>query len=204
MQPYLGRLAVIANVQTEIQDSDESRSELDNHANMAVVGSECVVFDDTSKTCTVNSFAKSAGSLDDVKIVDAVVAYDYPYQNKTFILLMRNVLHVHELCINIIPPFIMREGGITVDECPKYQAQAPSVSHHSMHSKESNLRIHFDLNGNFSLFKTRDPSDEELGSCDKIFITPSSASWNPYSEYFPRNEQTMLDYDDGLATPTYK
>ena len=169
---------------------------------MAVVGSECVVFDDTSKIRTVNSFAKSAGSLDDVKIVDAVVAYDYPYQNKTFILLTRNALHVHDLCINIIPPFIMREGGITVDECPTYQAQTPSVSHHSMYSKEANLRIYFDLNGTFSSFKNRDPSDEELGSCDKIFITPDSASWNSYSENFSRNEQTMLDCDGGLATLT--
>ena len=46
---------------------------------MVVVGSECVVFDDTGNTCTVNSFAKSTVSLDDVKIVDAAIAYDCPY-----------------------------------------------------------------------------------------------------------------------------
>ena len=79
-QPYVGQLAAsIDNVNTRIQDSKESRSELDNHANMVVAGSECVVFDDTGKICTVNSFAKSSGSLDNLKIVDAAVAYDYPY-----------------------------------------------------------------------------------------------------------------------------
>ena len=117
---------------------------------------------------------------------------------------MRNDLQVEELYINLIPPFIMRKDGIAVDECPKYQAQAPSVSHHLMYSKEANLRTHFDLNGTFSSFKTRAPSNEELGSCDKVFITPDSASWNPYSEHFSRNEQAMIDCDGGLAIPTYK
>ena len=86
---------------------------------MVVATSQCVVFDDTKKTCTVNSFAESAGRLDNIKIVDIVVAYDCPYQCKTFLLLMRNTLHVPELHINLIPPFIVREGGNIVDECPK-------------------------------------------------------------------------------------
>ena len=117
-KPYVGRLAsFIASARSDI--ITESRSELDNHANMVVAGSQCVVFDDTKKTCTVNSFSESAGKLDNIKIVDVVVAYDCPYQSKTFLLLMRNALHVPELPLNLIPPFIMREGGIEVDECPK-------------------------------------------------------------------------------------
>ena len=79
---------------------------------MVVVGSECEIFDDTGKTCTVNSFVDSAGSLDNVKIVDAAVAYDCPFKCKTYILLMRNTLYVPELTTNLIPPFIMREGRI--------------------------------------------------------------------------------------------
>ena len=97
----------------------ESKSELDNHANMVVAGSECVVFDDTNKTCTVNSFSESAGRLDNIRIVDTVMAYDCPFRSKTYLLLMRNVLHISELPLNLLPPFIMREGGIIVDECPK-------------------------------------------------------------------------------------
>ena len=77
---------------------------------MVVVGSQCVVFDDTKKTCTVISFSESAGKLDNIKIVDVVVAYDCPYQSKTFFLLMRNALHVPELPLNLISLFIMREG----------------------------------------------------------------------------------------------
>ena len=99
---------------------------------MVVAGSQCVVFDDTKNTCTVNSFSESAGKLDNIKIVDVVVAYDSPYQSKTFLLLMHNDLHVPELPLNIIPTFIMREGGIEVDVCPKSQLMAPQPENHSM------------------------------------------------------------------------
>ena len=76
---------------------------------MVVVGKHYIIFDDTGKTCTVNVFSESIGKLDNVPIVDAAVAYDCPYQCKTFILLMRNALHILELEINLLPPFIVRE-----------------------------------------------------------------------------------------------
>ena len=137
-KPYVGRSAsLIASARSDI--ITESRSELDNHTNMMVAGSQCVVFDDTKKTCTVNSFSESAGKLDNIKIVDVVVAYDCPYQSKTFLLLMRNALHVPELPLNLILPFIMREGGIEVDEYPKSQLMAPQQENHSMFCEASNF-----------------------------------------------------------------
>ena len=116
----MGRLAALISAAEPISSNDmESKSELDNHANMVVAGSQCVVFDDTKKKCTVNSFSESAGQLHNVRIVDIVIAYDFPYKSKTYLLLMRNALHIHELPLNLIPPFIRREGVIPVDECPK-------------------------------------------------------------------------------------
>ena len=177
MQPYVGRLSALIAASRSISTDDiTSKTELDNHANMIVAGSECIIFDDTGKTCTVNSFAKSAGSIEDVKIVDVAVAYDCPFSHKSYILLMRNALYVPELKMNLIPPFIMREGGLEVDECPKSQAQIPTVSNHSMYHKDHDLRIHFDLNGTCSCFDTRKPTSSELETCDKVFITPDSAS----------------------------
>ena len=73
-------------------ESDEyaggNRTELDSHANMAVVGRESVIYDDTGQTYTVNPFTESAGKLEKVPIVDVAVAYDCPFQAKTYILLM--------------------------------------------------------------------------------------------------------------------
>ena len=131
INPYVGRLAaLIAEVDNNPSSVIESKSELDNHVNMVVAGSQCVVFDDTKKTCTVNSFSESAGRLDNIRIVDIVMAYDCPFKSKTYLLLMRNALHIPELPLNLLPPFIMREGGIIVDECPKSQSQHPSIENH--------------------------------------------------------------------------
>ena len=105
-------LTLVASTTSEGADLIGPRTELDSHANMVVVGNDCTVFDDTGLTCTVNAFTKSAGKLEKVPIVDAVVAYDCPLQAKTFLLLMRNALHVPEININLLLPFIVRETGI--------------------------------------------------------------------------------------------
>ena len=119
---------------------------------MIVVGKHCTVFDTTGRTCTVNAFSPSAGKVNDVPIVDAAVAYDYPIKGKTYLLLMRNVLHIPEIDHNFIPPFILREGGILVDECPKSLSINPSIDNHSLYCRDADLRIHFDLTNTFSSF----------------------------------------------------
>ena len=111
---------------------------------------------------------------------------------------MRNALHVPELPFNLLPPFVMQEGGIIVDECPKSQSQNPSIENHSMLCEDAKLHIHFELNGTFTSFKTRKPTNHELEVCDKIFITPDSTTWDPYSEHFAKNENAMLDCNGEL------
>ena len=121
---HLGSL--IASVESNPECYAISRTELDNHVNMIVVGADVEIFDDTGKTCTVNSFLESAGRLENIRIVNTVMAYDCPYCAKTYLLLMRNALHVPELPVNLLPPFILREGGILIDECPKSQSTNPN------------------------------------------------------------------------------
>ena len=166
---------------------------------MIVVGKHCTVFDTTGRTCTVNAFSPSAGKVNDVPIVDAAVTYDCPIKGKTYLLLMRNVLHIPEIDHNLIPPFILREGGILVDECPKSQSINPSIDNHSLYCRDADLRIHFDLTNTFSSFPTRKPTHEELQTCDKIFVTPDSTTWNPYSAHFASNEEAMLDSNYDIA-----
>ena len=49
--PYVGQLATfIVSTQLDSYSFIVSRSDLDNHANMVVVGSEYLVLDDTEKT----------------------------------------------------------------------------------------------------------------------------------------------------------
>ena len=170
---------------------------------MVVVGKECIVFDTTGTTCTVNAFSASAGKLDDIPIVDAVVAYDCPLTSKVFLLLMRNALLVSDMQMNLLPPFIVREAGILLNDCPKSQHPDPTVDVHSLHHPEAGLRIHFGLHNTFSYFNTRKPTENELATCDKVFITPDSVSWNPNSPHFTTNEEAMMG-PDGDVLPLHE
>ena len=39
---------------------------------------------------------------------------------------------------------------------------------------------------------------DELSTCDKVFITPDSASWNPHSEHYSLNEEAMMDGEGNI------
>ena len=70
------------------------------------------------------------------------------------------------------------------------------------HMPIPDLRVHFSLINTFSYFDTRTPTTEELETCDKIFITPDSTLWNPYSDHFSHNESAMMDCDGEINTYT--
>jgi hypothetical protein len=50
-------------------------TELDSHANMAVIGNNCEIIADSGKTANVRAFTPDCETLDSIKIVDAVVKW---------------------------------------------------------------------------------------------------------------------------------
>ena len=193
--------SVIAGLAHQSHDEPQidTRSELDSHANMIVMGSECFVFEWSGQTCQVNPFAKSIGSLSNVPIVDAAIAYDCPYSHQTYILLCRNSLYIPEMRENLLPPFILRESGATVNDTAKIHCDDPGVDDHCISFQHSALTIPLQLHGTFSFFHSRKPTKDELVSCDKIFITPDADRWNPYCTSFALNERSMLNYEGEMT-----
>ena len=58
-------------------NDDESRTELDSHANMAVVGRHCRVIANSGKTVSVQPFTPEYNSLQDIPIVDAAIKWTH-------------------------------------------------------------------------------------------------------------------------------
>ena len=77
-----------------MEGGEESRTELDSHANMIVFGKHSVILSYSGRHAEVNAFTPDLDKLHRVPIVDAAIAYDCPYSMKTYILIGRNVLHV--------------------------------------------------------------------------------------------------------------
>ena len=177
------------------------KAELDSHANMMVFGEQCYIFDAVhQRHCDVQPFDPTIGLATQVPIVDAALAYDCPYSDKTFILVAKNVLYVKSLDHHLIPPFIMRESGVTVNDIPKIHIKEPSNEDHSIIIEDFDLHIPLQLDGIFSYFETRSPTDDEISHCDKILITPDSSSWDPYSEHYAQNEESFIDWEGNITT----
>ena len=54
----------------------------------------------------VNPFTPAYKPIE-APIVDAALQYDSPYDGKSYILVVRNVLHIPLMCNNLLPPFML-------------------------------------------------------------------------------------------------
>jgi hypothetical protein len=176
-----------------------SRTELDSHANMVVVGSNCLIVEYSGRTAVVSPFTPEYDALTEVPIVDAAVLYECPYSGKEYILLVRNALHVPAMVNNLIPPFVMREAGILVNDTPKIQLKDPTVDDHTILFEETNFRIPLSLWGIFSYFPTRAPTNDQIESCDDVYLLTPNGTWNPHSDAYARNEENMLDWEGEMV-----
>ena len=130
--------------------ADEARTELDSHANMAVIGRNAYILNDSRRTAQVSSFTPDYEALSEVPIVDAAILYEYPNTNKAHVLIVRNALSVPAMEHTLIPPFIMRKSVIRVNHTPKIQVHDPTEEAHSLLFPSDNVRIPLSLWGVFS------------------------------------------------------
>ena len=130
-------------------------------------------------TCDVLPFDPSIGKSTSVPIVDGAIAYDCPRTQKAYLLIFKNALYVPSMTHNLVPPFIMREAGLIVHDIPKIHVQDPSQYDHSIQDPDTDLLIPLQLNGIFSFFHTRKPTDDEIAYSPRILLTPDCHKWDP-------------------------
>ena len=171
---------IVASMEVDAKIDGESRTELDSHANMPVVGREALVVEQSGKTVEVSPFTPDYKPIK-VEVVNAMIQYDSPMDGKEYILVIQNALRVPSMSNNLIPPFIMRENGIIVNESAKIHCENPTREDHTIIFKGYDLRIPLQLHGIFSYFVTRKPdvesvvdAHEQLNCATKIYtLTPT-------------------------------
>lgn len=138
-----------------------TRIELDSHANMLGVGSQCYVLAESGHTANVNSFHPDAPAVN-LKIIDCAIKYDCPYNDKCYIMILRNALYVPSMTNHLIAPFILQEAGNLVNNHPKLHLVTPTLDDHSIFFPDIDLRIPLSLHGIFSFFTTSKPTLQDL------------------------------------------
>ena len=141
----------------------ESRTDLDSHANMPVVGIGSYILAELNKSVEVCPYTPDYESMR-VQLVDAAVRYDCPFDGKVYILVIRGALYVPSMDHNLLPPFMLREAGITVRDTPKIQVTDPTEEDHAITFPETGFRIPLSLWGIFSYFPTTKPTQNNQAS----------------------------------------
>ena len=161
---------------------------------MFVGGKHTIVIANSGKVANVRSFSPDTPALD-IPVVDLAFLYEDYYTGRSYIMIARHALYVPTMGHNLIPPFLLREAGFAVNECPKIHSPDPSVYDHSIYIDHCNLRIPLLLHGTFSYFPTRLPTLEESEdpSILAFLITPEGP-WNPQSDAYAINEASLLDW----------
>ena len=180
------------------------QTELDSHADTCVVGRNALIIHDYERTVSVNGFTKSLGTVNDKKIVSAVVAYDLPENGRTLMLVIHQAIHIEDKDDNLLCPMQMRMNGVTINEIPKFLVDKPKNEDHSIQIEENGELFTFPLklDGVTSYFRTRKPTLEEYERCDvKIDVTAPAPVWEPHSDEWNDLEARYLDGLDRFKEP---
>ena len=91
---------------------------------------------------------------------------------------------------NLIPPIIIREVGLEVNDRAKIHCRNPTRNDHCLKDPGSGMHIRLKINGIFSVFDSRAPTDEDLRRDNIILveISPQGSYWDPNSTHYSENE----------------
>jgi hypothetical protein len=169
---------------------------------MAVAGRDCTIIARSGHFACVTPFSDDLPVMEQVEIGDVAVAYDDPYTGVTFLLVLRNALLIPSMDHNLLPPFLIREASLFLDETPKFQSNNASLDNHCIYDEVTGLRIHLQLHGTFSYFATRSLNEDEEANWENypvIHLTPDRDVWDPHSQHFADAEAAMMDSNGNIV-----
>ena len=188
-----------------VTDGQDRGLDLDSHADMAVLGSNCHVFEETGRTVEVFSYDPNLGSTTR-NVVSGCFALDDPDTGSVILLIVHQGLHIPHLEYSLIPPFQLRENDVIVNDRPKFQTKNPTENDHAVIVTRDDLstyRIPLSLRGSTSFLDVRRPSAEELKdeSLERFELTYSTPDWEPGSTRFSEIE-SRLEQETAMSPTT--
>ena len=179
----------------------ETRVECDSHADTSVVGKEALIIHDYGRPVSVYSYDKEDGCKE-YRTVSAAVAYDHPQTGQVYMLVINQAIEIPHLEHHLLCPMQCRLNGIKISELPKFLAEDPDESTHSLQvvdplDDSSPLFIPLSLTGVTSYFQVRKPTIAEWeneAAYPHIDLTAEEPIWDPQSADFSEMEDRMIDF----------
>lgn len=178
---------------------------MDSHADTCVLGADALVVQDFMRPVTVAGYDPSQPTQT-FRTVSGVLAHVDPNSGGTYHLLFHQAIHIPHLDHHLLCPFQCRENGLLIDEVPKFQAQKPTETSHSIvapvHEEDEVLTMPLYLDGITSYLSCFSPTMNEWASGDYpvVEMTSPDVVWEPSDERFAAQEAAMYDAKGYLAS----
>ncbi|MGH3054118.1 MAG: hypothetical protein ACRDL7_03970, partial [Gaiellaceae bacterium] len=179
-----------------------ARFECDSRADTICAGATFKLIELSGQVCDVGGFHQSFQTLSDVPIATVATAYDDTNLQETLILVFPQSLYFGSSMENsLLCPNQLRANGIVVDTCPRQYTKGESL--HGIYSSNDDIFFPFSMHGCISYLPSRLPTDDELKTCQHIYLT-SDADWDPYGMHF-KDDEALYERDNSkLITLTAK
>ena len=152
------------------------RIELDTHADMTVLVSNCIVLGYTGKECKVSPYADEYSPIQNVPVITGASAWTNPQDGTSIILVFNEVLWMGDrLDHTLVSPNQMRAYGIDVQDNP-FSDQPLSIM-------TGDHTIPFHTQGTTIFCNTRSSTMHQLQNLPQIELT-SHQSWEPHKVLF--------------------
>ena len=123
----------VRSLETRQEIAGETRCELDNHADTCVVGpGTCLEIHDFERPVRVHGYDSSVSERKSCRTVSAVVAYDDPLANETFMLTIHQAVMIPRMESTLLCPNQMRCNDVRVNDEPKSMVLNPTNDHHAL------------------------------------------------------------------------
>ena len=165
--------------------SSKPKVELDSHADICVVGDNCLVIHDHNWPVNVYSYDPKDGHRS-AKTVDATVGYQDPQSGQVFILMINQAIFIDGLDNYLLCPMQCHLNGVHIREIPKFLAESPSETTHAVELSNPFEAAHLliiplQLSGAISYFYVYSLSTAEYenDNIPKIHLTAEEPPWDP-------------------------
>lgn len=180
----------------------ETRTELDSHADTCVVGNDtALLIFDYERPVRVFGYNEDVGEKAHCKTVSAVVAYDHPTSGRTYMLIINQAILIPSMKVNLLSSMQLRDNDIRVNDEPKCMVPNPTEYHHALllpptEEDEEELLIPLSIHKVTSYFATRKPTLQEFEATESCYcraLTADAPEWDTETLRFQEQEESMTN-----------
>lgn len=99
--------------------------------------------------------------------------------------------------------FILRETGLVDNDTPRIHTDIPTEDTHTIQHEKSRMVIELKLDGKFSIFKSRESTNDNLVDRILVVITREGKTWDYHYDLYANNESAYFDYNVNIFPSEY-